>query len=161
MTFIIDFINFILDFLNHNKNERFKQIDYEIKQNVNQTFFNFLKSQKLSDIVCLKISQKNKKIIAQDTDYNTNLYNSLKSIPLLNNILNQNYLTFFQNTYYRSEKTISLKPYGIDEINITLSDNIKMFNDKINCEDKDYIDAIQKCVKNKYFEEKLIFHVHK
>ena len=160
MTFIINFVNYILDFLNHNKNERFKQIDYKIKQKLNQKVFNNLKLKKLQDIVCLKISPKNKKIINQDTDFNKNLYINLKKIPIINKILEENYLKFFRNIYYKSEKTISLKPYGIDT-NITLSDNIKTFNDKINFKDKDYIEAIQKCVNNNYFEKKIVFDLKK
>ena len=62
ITFIVLFLNFILDFFNYDKSERFKQIDYKVKQVVNQNHFNDLKSKKLHEIICMKISPKNKKI---------------------------------------------------------------------------------------------------
>ena len=71
INFIVNFINEILDFFEHDKNERFKLIDYKLKQKVNQKNFVALKSKKLSDILCMGISPKNKKI---ECNYNQNLY---------------------------------------------------------------------------------------
>lgn len=160
ITFIVLFLNFILDFFNYDKSERFKQIDYKVKQVVNQNHFNDLKSKKLHEIICMKISPKNKKIVTQDAEYNKNLYIKLQSNPIINRILSQNYLYFFQNIYYKSEKIINLKHYGCDA-NITLSNKIVMFNDKIKSfKDKDYIAAVQKCVKDNYFEKKVVFHTN-
>ena len=160
ITFIVLFLNFILDFFNYDKSERFKQIDYKVKQVVNQKHFNDLKSKKLHEIICMKISPKNKKIVTQDAEYNKNLYIKLQSNPIINRILSQNYLYFFQNIYYKSEKIINLKHYGCDA-NITLSNKIVMFNDKIKSfKDKDYIAAVQKCVKDNYFEKKVVFHTN-
>ena len=160
ITFIVLFLNCILDFFNYDKNERFKQIDYKVKQVVNQNHFNDLKSKKLHEIICMKISPKNKKIVAQDAEYNKNLYIKLQSNPIINRILNENYLYFFQNIYYKSEKIINLKHYG-SETNITLSNKIVMFNDKIKSfKDKDYIAAVQKCIKDNYFEKKVVFHTN-
>ena len=160
ITFIVLFLNFILDFFNYDKSERFKQIDYKVKQVVNRNHFNDLKSKKLHEIICMKISPKNKKILTQDAEYNKNLYIKLQSNPIINRILNENYLYFFQNIYYKSEKIINLKHYGCDA-NITLSNKIVMFNDKIKSfKDKDYIAAVQKCVKDNYFEKKVVFHTN-
>ena len=160
ITFIVLFLNCILDFFNYDKNERFKQIAYKVKQVVNQNHFNDLKSKKLHEIICMKISPKNKKIVTQDAEYNKNLYIKLQSNPIINRILNENYLYFFQNIYYKSEKIINLKHYGCDT-NITLSNKIVMFNDKIKSfKDKDYIVAVQKCVKDNYFEKKVVFHTN-
>lgn len=158
INFIIIFINIILDFIDHDKNERFKHIDYKLKQKVNQKDFVKIKSKKLYEIVCMKISPKNKNI---DKDYNKNLYLKLKSNSLINNIFNENYIKFFRNVFYKSEKTISLKPYGNND-NITLSNNIKMFVDKLKSfKDKDYIESIKKCVEDNYFEKKIIFNLNK
>ena len=56
-------------------------------------------------------------------DHNKNLYENLKKIakekpiyqPLLN-FLEEDYLFYFQNVYYKNERTINLQKYGIDAI---------------------------------------------
>ena len=79
----------------------------------------------------LKPSRKYSK--NSDEFYNLKLYEKIKNKPIFKNLLEENYLEFFRNIYYKSEKRINLKKYtddGRDEI-LILSDNIKTYKDKV------------------------------
>ena len=158
INFIPKYLNEILPKFNFNKRERFYLIDYELKKKVNKEYSDYLKTLKLSDIVQMKISPK---CTAVDKNHNINLYNKVKNIPVINNILEEKYLSFFQNVYFRSERKINLKKYGLD-IDIFLSDKIKMYNDIIKSfEDKNCINIIQRYVNKRYFDNKLFFLTEK
>ena len=106
----------------------------------------------------MKISPKCKSI---EDNNNIKLYDKIKNNSYINNILEENYLSFFQNVYYRSERKINLKKYGIIR-DIILSDDIKMYSDIIKSfEDKDNISMIQTYANYHYFNNKLFFHTEK
>ena len=110
---------------------RFKKIDASFKERVDFDYFNELNKKKLFEILILKPSCKYNK--NSDEFYNLKLYEKIKNKPIFKNLLEENYLEFFRNIYYKSEKRINLKKYtddGRDEI-LILSDNIKTYKDKI------------------------------
>ena len=129
-------INLITDVFNDllkKKGERgrFKKIDASFKERVDFDYFNELNKKKLFEILILKPSRKYSK--NSDEFYNLKLYEKIKNKPIFKNLLEENYLEFFRNIYYKSEKRINLKKYtddGRDEI-LILSDNIKTYKDKI------------------------------
>ena len=156
--FIIHFLNTILPIFKFNKREHFYIIDYRIKQKVNKEYSDYLKTLKLADIVKMKISDK---CCSIEKNFNIKLYNEVKTIPVINNILEENYLSFFQNVYYKSERKINLAKYGLN-IDIILPDKIKMYNDILKSfEDKNCITLIQKYVNDRYFDNKLFFYSEK
>ena len=156
MTFIIKFINHILEKLNYDKKLRFKDIKHSYKKNIQTKYFQTLKYKKLYEIIINKISTKNRK---DNEDYNRILYEKIKNDEFINNILNENYLTLFRNIYYKSERIIYLKKYGKDVI-VNLSDDIKMYKD-IEKADKNYINIMDNYVKKNYFSNINFFQIKK
>ena len=129
----INLINGCFNDLLKQKGERgrFKKIDASFKERVDFDYFNELNKKKLFEILILKPSRKYNK--NSDEFYNLKLYEKIKNKPIFKNLLEENYLEFFRNIYYKSEKRINLKKYtddGRDEI-LILSDNIKTYKDKI------------------------------
>ena len=147
MSFIISFINAILKELNYN--QRFLKINYQFKKNVNKDFFESLKIKNLSDIINNSISDKYKKKIK---NLNYIIYDEIKDDPIINNILNENYLDIFKNYYYKSVNNINLAKYGIEK-EINLPSNVKMYKDfikEIIKEDKEYARNLNICISQNY-----------
>ena len=158
LTFIVDFLNEILSLLNCGK--KFLKLDYEFKKNVNKKNVEYLKEKKIKDIICNRISKKYRNV----EYYNKAIYEQIKDNTILNNMLSENYLTLFKKIYYKSQKIINLKEYGLDK-NIVLSKKVKMFNNLLNIKDnKDddnyqYIKYLRECAIRNYLPESLfIFH---
>ena len=123
LSFIISFLNDILESLNYE--QKFFKLDYEFKRNVKKDFVESLKGKTLGEIVCNKISVKYKH---KDVNSNDIIYNEIKENEILKNILSENYVSFFKKIYYKSNKKINLKEYGLKK-NIILSNKVKMFKD--------------------------------
>lgn len=154
MTFIIKFVNNVLDFLDVDKNDRFKDIQHSFKKDIKKDQFNSLKTAKLHEIITQAISKKNKNNnIKPDEHYNINLYKKLSKNEIIKNLLNENYLNLFQKVYYKSERFFNLKEYGKDVV-MPLSDNIEMYKNieiKDKEYDKKYINIIDAYIKKSYF----------
>lgn len=161
MTFIISFVNEILGYLNYK--EKFLKLDYEFKKNVNKTNIQNLKTKNIKDIICNKISKKyrnketNNLLICEEIK-------DKKENELINNILSENYLKLFKKIYYKSNKIINLKEYGLDE-NIVLSRNIKMFDDLLKVKENEdydnhdqYIKYIKECAIQNYLPESIFLY---
>ena len=106
----------------------------------------------LGEIISMSITKKYKNL---DSDYNAKLIQKIreKNIEVINNFLNYNYLSFFQNYYYKNCKKIYLKDFGSkDESYILLSDEKITFQDKINSfGDENYANVYKKVVEELYF----------
>ena len=150
MSFIISIINDILRALNYEK--QFLKLDYKFKKNVNKDFFEEIKNKNLSYIINNNISSKYKNI-----NINTNkiLYEEIKNNEIIKNLFNENYLIFFQNVYYKSEKIFNLEKYGLDKI-IILSNDVKMFKDLLednktnDLDNEKYIENLNICISQNY-----------
>ena len=155
-SYIILFLNRLLEKFEIKKN--FKQIDYAYKKKVNYDYLMELREKKLYDIVSLPITGKFKK---QDKEYNMILCKEIKELnnPVINAFFELNYLYFFRNYYYKSEKLIYLKNLGSkNNYFISLSDNyedkIITYQDKINSfQDKKYAEAYTKCIEELYLSK--------
>lgn len=148
MTFIICFINEILNQLNYQ--QTFLKLDYEYKKNVSKKFSDLLKNKNLSDIICNKISNKYKK---EDINKNKIIYEQIKDDLIFKNLFKENYLEFFKNIYYKSVNKINLKKYGLNKEIILPKNKVKMFKDLIEEkteEDEDYIKNLHLCVAQNY-----------
>ena len=148
MTFIICFINEILNQLNYQ--QTFLKLDYEYKKNVSKKFSDLLKNKNLSDIICNKISNKYKK---EDINKNKIIYEKIKDDLIFKNLFKENYLEFFKNIYYKSVNKINLIKYGLNKEIILPKNKVKMFKDLIEEkteEDEDYIKNLHLCVAQNY-----------
>ena len=67
--------------------------------------FEALKEKKLYEILLFDISPK---FTRSKIDHNKVLYENIKDLNIFKELLNQNYLTFFRNVYYKSEKKLNL-----------------------------------------------------
>ena len=158
LTFIINFINIILKRLNYE--QRFFKIDYEIKKNVNKKNFDSLKNTSIGEVLCNKISIKYKK---QNENANKEIYDQIKENEILKKLFSENYLTLFKKIYYKSNKSINLKEYGLDE-EIILSNPVKMFKDLLKDNEatdinKEYQKNIVECAIQNYLPDS-IFALH-
>ena len=129
----INLINGCFNDLLKQKGERgrFKKIDASFKERVDFDYFNELNKKKLFEILILKPSRKYNK--NSEEFYNLKLYEKIKNKPIFKNLLEENYLEFFRNIYYKSEKRINLKKYTDDRRDeiLILSDNIKTYKEKV------------------------------
>ena len=155
-SYIILFLNRLLEKFEIKKT--FKQIDYAYKKKVNYDYLMELREKKLYDIVSLPITGKFKK---QEKEYNEILCEEIKGLnnPMINAFFELNYLFFFRNYYYKSQKIIYLNDLGSKNNDfISLSDNYEdktiTYQDKINSfQDKKYAEAYAKCIEELYFSK--------
>ena len=146
MNFIVDIINCMLKLLGEKR--RFSKISYDIKKKVNKKNFEALKEKKLYEILLFDISPK---FTRSKIDHNKVLYENIKDLNIFKELLNQNYLTFFRNVYYKSERKLNLI---IDGKNMTFDLNdekLSMYKDKIaGFSDKNYLKLFEKYVQERY-----------
>ena len=143
LSFILDFINAVLEELKINL--RFQKINHDFKKKVNKAHILELKNLTIGEILCQEISPK----YTKNTGKNKKIYEKLKNVPIIEDILSSKYLDLF-NIYKEGKDNIILK-----NININLADKkIKMFKDfeKKNKNDSKYIEKINECIK-KYINE--------
>lgn len=155
LSFIISILNEILEQLNFE--QRFYKLDYYFKKNVNMKFVESLKQKNLGEIICNKISCKYKQ---ENENANQIIYEEIKDNEILNNILSENYLKFFKKIYYKNNRIINLKEYGLDK-DILLSKKVKLFEDLFkdnNASDKDeeYQKKINECAIQNYCQVQFI-----
>ena len=149
INFIVMFVNYFLE--EQGINEKFIKISYEEKRKVNKENFEILKKKCLYEILLMKISPKNK---LSPEDNNKNLYNKVKNLPIIKDILNLNYLYFFQNVYYKSERNIILNIDGMDKP-FKLSDRkLVLYKERLSSFSNEYYKTLfDNYVKEKYFSD--------
>lgn len=158
LTFIVNFINIILKKLNYE--QRFFKLDYELKKNVNKKNFDSLKNKTIGEILCNKISIKYKK---QNVNANFEIYDQIKDNEILKKILSENYIKLFKKIYYKSNKIINLREYGLNE-EIILTKPVKMFKDLLKDNEaldknKEYQKNIIECAIQNYLPDSIfLFH---
>lgn len=157
LTFIVNFLNDILSKMKFE--QRFFKLDYGIKKNVNKKYVESLKNQSIAEIICNKISVKYRK---QDEYANIKVYEIIKENEVLNRILSENYLKLFKKIYFKSNNTINLKEYGLDE-NIVLSKQVKMFKDLLKDNEaldinKEYIKNIKECAVQNFIPDSIFLY---
>ena len=158
----VHYINFIILFLNAifidlKYEQRFLKLDYGFKKNVNKKFVEDLKSKTIGEILNNKISTKYRK---QDADINIKIFEQIQKDEVLNKILSENYLQFFKKFYYKSNRIINLKDYGLDK-KIILSKDVKMYKDLLKDNEnfneyKEYHKKLNECVIQNFLPD-LIF----
>ena len=146
----ISYINFIVDLLNDllkqiGIQDKFIRISHKVKKNVKISNFENLKTKKLSDILLLEISPKFR---SYDKDHNKKLLEAIQDMEEIKDILNENYLTFFKEVYYKSERIICINGKNIS----LFGKKLKMYKNKIaEFKDEEYVEIFDKYVTDKYF----------
>ena len=129
LSFVINYVNDILKNLINNKHiPVFKNLDYQIKKNVNHKFVEELKSKNISDILQFKVSPKMKRY---DENENKKIYYKIcTKFPFMTSYFEKNYLSLFKEYFYNKNKL-----FLVNGKIIQLSKKTKIFNDLIK---KDY-----------------------
>ena len=143
LTFILNFVNIVIEELKIKL--RFKKINHVFKKIVNKTHILKLKNSTIGEILCQEISPK----YTKNTDKNKKIFQKIKNVPIIEDILSSKYLDLF-NIYKEGKKNIKLK-----KININLDDKkIEMFEDfkQKNIDDSKYIEKINEYIE-KYINE--------
>lgn len=158
-------VNAMLDFYGHDNNERFLEINAEFKRKMSKEELEKLKKMKLRDIIIMKIKGSYKK---KPLDHNKKLYEKIEKNPnykVIIDFLNENFLYFFQNVYYPSERKISLKKYKVNDI-IPLTDKVELYVDKLNSnsfndgkDDEEYKQLYNKYVIANFISSKYMFQI--
>ena len=103
LTFIVQFINEILEVFFHNEKYRFLNIDYNSKKTVNHSYVEHLKNSRIKDILTLPPSPKYK--VKFNENSNKKIYEKICEInPFLQNFLEIKYLEFFNKYYIKDSK---------------------------------------------------------
>ena len=151
LSFLIVFLNYIMKKLKIKYG--FVHFDGKWKGNVNQKFRYSLTKKTIKDIIYeAPISLKFEK----DEEYNKNTYQKLKDegYNILLDIMDKNYLYFFEKIYYNNLRKFNLSSFGLNSLDVDLPNNIKLFNDLLNKSETedfdDYKTKMEKCV-IKYF----------
>ena len=147
--------------LNHMKDYLFNNIDYNFKSNIKKKFMEKTENMIIKDIISPtqefcelhNINNKNKEIMDKII---------AKNNPILNKILNQKYLYYFNEIYYQNKRNLVLEEEN-ESINIILSSNTKMLEDLIlkNKEDKNYILKLKRVVMQNFTKPKYMFKIKK
>lgn len=150
MNFLVDFINIIIE-LYGRKDLKFRYLDSKIKKNIKNDIRRKQKEGSIGDIIRNDISPKYKTL---KIDNNIQTYDELVKSGLYDilNILDQKFLFFFENVYYNNKRKFNLKDFGLNDLEIELPENIKLFENLSikNIEDGDYEEykkKMKKCVK--------------
>ena len=151
-TFLILFLNKIMNLLKLNYS--FIDLSGNYKSNINQKNRAILNKKTIKDAILeAPISGRNKK---KNQNYNKDVYNRLKQenqIVLLN-ILDKNFLYFFEKIYYANVKKVDLSPFGLFT-EIELKNDIKLFNNLLNKYKDDNINKykfeMDRCARNYFF----------
>lgn len=153
LNFIVIFINEILTHLNIK--EKFINISYEFKKKINSQFVSKLKIKKIGEILCQKISPKNKIDYSQNKDKNVQVYNKVIENRIVKEILSETYLNVFRHFYLSNKRNIN----NYNGLNFTLSKKAKTFDDILNNkkvkDDEEYKEKIIEIIKKEYLPQKI------
>lgn len=149
LSFIVTYLNDILRHLGYH--QKFLNLDYSFKRKANKSTIEILKNKPIGLLISNSISIKYKN---KNLSFNKILYEKIKNNEVIGQILSEKYLTLFKNIYYRNNKIINLKKYGLEE-KVKLSNKVKTYEDlllkgkKINKRD------FTQCIKRNFIQESI------
>ena len=154
MTFIIDYANEVIHKFGYK--DYFVQPNSIYKKKINKKNISFLKGKNIGYILSLDISPKFR---TQNKIQNKILYEEVIKIPIIKNLFDENYISLFNEIYYKNKKYINLIYDNKNDI-IHFSQEVKTFdaledkikkNDKMNKENtKKYIQKLKDCIDKNY-----------
>ena len=146
LNFIVLFLNEILQILGFK--EKLYFLNYKFKLNITKKNMHSLRRENIGNILCNEISPK---YLTKNKNINLVIIEKIKDNPVIKSILSENYLKLFKDIYYRSNRIINLKYYGLNKV-IILSKKIKMYQDLLKIYnnsikyDNYYIQRMNECV---------------
>ena len=153
----VNYINFLVDFVNEvletigRKDIFFLSLGHNFKKKISKSQRHILNSKTLREVFSNDVSPKYSK---KNKDYNAKICEQIeKEIQNISeNILNRNFLFFFDKIYYKKNKKINMKEFGFDDLEIDLK-NIKLFGDLLLKEKgDDYLnEKMDFCAKHFFF----------
>ena len=133
LSFIPKFINSVSELLLCEEDgidiNQYKLKNIKHCKNITLALIKKLKNKKIKDIVSFRINSKN--IFGEKTENEEICQNIIKKSKKIENILNQNYLEFFENIFCQKNREISLTKYGINK-NLFLNSDVILYKDFIN-----------------------------
>ena len=147
--------------ITHMKDYLLNTIDYRFKSNIRKDFMQITENMKIKDIISPSADFCNKyNLINKNKDIMNKI--ELKNHPILNNILNQKYLFYFNDIYYQNKRKFNLSE-GNMTLSIVLSNNTKTFDDLVlkNMDDKNYILKLKRVVMQNFSKPKFVFKIKK
>ena len=153
VNFLVDFINIVLENFGR-KDLKFKYIDSKIKKNNKISQRQKIKGGSIGDILNNKISSK---YTTLDKDSNIILLQNLENEGLFEiiEILEQNFLFFFEKVYYKSLRKFNLKEFGLIDLEVVLPKQVKLFENLLMKNKNDlrfdeYKKKLEKCIKRHF-----------
>jgi len=149
------YFNFIITFLNElmeifKIKYSFLYLDKKFKIHIKIEHRKSLMFRTIKDLIInVPISIK---CSTKDKSYNKIIYERLKeeNHTIILDIMDKNYLYFFDKIYYKNNRNFNLNQFGLIEQEIKLSNKVKMFTDLINKEgnnNSDYQQLMEKCAR--------------
>ena len=153
VNFLVDFINIVLENFGR-KDLKFKYIDSKIKKNNKISQRQKIKGGSIGDILNNKISSK---YTTLDKDSNIILLQNLENEGLFEiiEILEQNFLFFFEKVYYKSLRKFNLKEFGLIDLEVVLPKQVKLFENLLMKNKNDlrfdeYKKKLEKCIQRHF-----------
>jgi hypothetical protein len=156
----VNYINFLVDFVNEllkaigRKDLSFIPLDYNFKKSISKSYRHNLNSKTLREVFSNDISPKNS---TKKKGFNAEICKQIEKEykDISENILNRNFLFFFDKIYYKNNKKINMKEFGFDDLEVDL-ENIELFGDLLLKEkDDDYLkEKMRFCTKNCFLPKK-------
>lgn len=147
-TFLIKFLNTIFSGLNLDYS--LKDLSYEYKKKTTKEYRIKLEQKTIRQIL-LETPITRKRNTKIDLDCNKNIIKKIEEKDqYLFNILDKNFLYFFENIFFKNLKTINLSLFNCINKEINMNKNVNMFVDIFDEEDEIYKKKMEKTAK-KYF----------
>lgn len=153
VNFLVDFINIVLENFGR-KDLKFKYIDSKIKKNNKISQRQKIKGGSIGDILNNKISRK---YTTLDKGSNIILLQNLENEGLFEiiEILEQNFLFFFEKVYYKSLRKFNLKEFGLIDLEVVLPKQVKLFENLLMKNKNDlrfdeYKKKLEKCIQRHF-----------
>ena len=153
VNFLVDLVNIILDNYGR-KNLKFKYLDSKIKKNNKISFRKQIKKGTIGDILKNKISPK---YTTLDENNNFKVYEKLEKDGLFDilNILENNFLFFFENVYYKNIRKFNLKDFGLMDLEVELPKKVKLYENLLKKSKNDlkfikYKEKMSQCIKKHF-----------
>ena len=153
VNFLVDFINIVLENFGR-KDLKFKYIDSKIKKNNKISQRQKIKGGSIGDILNNKISSK---YTTLDKGSNIILLQNLENEGLFEiiEILEQNFLFFFEKVYYKSLRKFNLKEFGLIDLEVVLPKQVKLFENLLMKNKNDlrfdeYKKKLEKCIQRHF-----------
>ena len=150
MNSAFSYINEILShvYKDENYKPKFKKIKSLYKKNYTKKNSEKIKKMALRELVNLDITGKYKNY---DADFNRKVYEKIKDNEIVKNILDEKYINFFREVFYKNKRTINLNEHSIN-ITINLSNKVKLYENLFREKDnEEYRDRVKQIIEKKFF----------